>query len=72
MFADELDKHLAIHSLYKYFKRAVTRIGVPAARFHDLRHTYAVAAIQEAMTLKPCRGIWDMPRPALRLTYTVM
>ena len=36
----------------KHFKRAAARIGRPDARFHDLRHTYAVTALQEGDSVK--------------------
>ena len=34
-------------TVYYQFKKVVARIGCPHARFHDLRHTYAVTALQE-------------------------
>lgn len=36
----------------KHFKRIAERIGRPDARFHDLRHTYAVTALQEGDDVK--------------------
>lgn len=36
----------------KHFKRIAERIGRPDARFHDLRHTYAVTALQEGDSVK--------------------
>ncbi len=36
----------------KHFKAVVKRIGRPDARFHDLRHTYAVTALQEGDSVK--------------------
>lgn len=36
----------------KRFKAAAARIGRPDARFHDLRHTYAVTALQEGDDVK--------------------
>ena len=52
MFTDELGHHLAIHTLYKDFKAVVASIGRPDARFHDLRHSYAVAAIRSGDDIK--------------------
>ena len=46
IFTNELGHHLTHSNVYKHFKRIVTEIGIPYARFHDLRHTYAVAALQ--------------------------
>lgn len=39
-------------TVLKRFKAVVSRIGRPDARFHDLRHTYAVTALQEGDDLK--------------------
>ena len=36
----------------KRFKAVASRIGRPDARFHDLRHTYAVTALQEGDSVK--------------------
>ena len=43
VFTDELGRHLMHHTIYHNFKRVVSSIGCPSARFHDLRHSYAVA-----------------------------
>ena len=39
-------------TLYKNFKKVATTIGRPDARFHDLRHTYAVTSLQEGDDIK--------------------
>ena len=46
----------AIHTVYKDFKKAVAAIGRPDARFHDLRHSYAVAAIRAGDDIKTVQG----------------
>lgn len=46
VFTNELGRHLVHNTVYKNFKRIVSELGLPETRFHDLRHTYAVAAIQ--------------------------
>lgn len=46
VFTNALGRHLSAQTVYLHFKRIVTTIGLPAARFHDLRHSYAVAALQ--------------------------
>lgn len=38
------------------YKRVVESIGLPNARFHDLRHSYAVAAIQAGDDIKTVQG----------------
>lgn len=47
VFTDRMGKHLSNSSVERDFKKAVTAIGCPNTRFHDLRHTYAVTALQE-------------------------
>lgn len=56
VFTDELGHHLKSWTVYRTFKRAVTAIGRPDARFHDLRHSYAVAAIRSRDDLKTVQG----------------
>ncbi|MCC8074642.1 MAG: site-specific integrase [Clostridiales bacterium] len=56
VFTNELGGHLAISTVYKEFKRAATSIGRPDARFHDLRHSYAVAAIRSGDDIKTVQG----------------
>lgn len=52
VFTNELGHHLAIHTVYKDFKQIAASIGCPDARFHDLRHSYAVAAIRSGDDIK--------------------
>ncbi len=56
VFTNELGGHLAIHTVYKEFKRVAASIGRPDARFHDLRHSYAVAAIRSGDDIKTVQG----------------
>jgi len=37
--------HYTVAAVYSSFKRTVRRIGYPALRVHDLRHTYAVLSL---------------------------
>lgn len=48
----ETGGHLAFGTVYKNYKRIVKSIGIPEARVHDLRHTYAVIALQEGDSIK--------------------
>jgi integrase len=32
--------------VYSHFKKIASNIGMPGLRFHDLRHSYAVNALQ--------------------------
>lgn len=52
VFTDELGQHLKPQNVYREFKRIVTAMGCPGTRFHDLRHSYAVAAIRSGDDIK--------------------
>lgn len=52
VFTDELGQHLKPQNVYREFKRIVASIGCPSTRFHDLRHSYAVAAIRSGDDIK--------------------
>ena len=52
VFTNELGGHLLHQTVYKNFKRIMTKIGKPDTRFHDLRHTYAVASIEAGDDIK--------------------
>lgn len=52
VFTDELGCHLSPQNVYREFKRIVASIGTPSTRFHDLRHSYAVAAIRSGDDIK--------------------
>ena len=56
VFTNELGHHLARCTLVNAFKAVVTSIGRPDARFHDLRHSYAVAAIRSGDDIKTVQG----------------
>lgn len=46
VFTNETGGRLSYRTAYDCFNRIVAQIGAPTARFHDLRHTYAVNAIR--------------------------
>ena len=52
VFTNTTGRYLAIVTVYKRFKKMVSEIGIPQARFHDLRHTYATLALQEGDDIK--------------------
>ena len=47
VFTNEEGHFVYPQTVYKKFKQIAAQIGRPDARFHDLRHTYAVTALQE-------------------------
>lgn len=56
VFTDERGHHLNGETIYKNFKRIAEKLGIPSARLHDLRHTYAVAAIRSGDDIKTIQG----------------
>ena len=56
VFTDEIGRPLTKSAVYRAFKRLVAEIGRPDARFHDLRHSYAVAAIRAGDDIKTIQG----------------
>ena len=52
IFSNQTGGFLSYRTVYDCFKRIMDRIGSPATRFHDLRHTYAVMAIKSGDDIK--------------------
>lgn len=52
VFSNQVGGFLSYRTVYDCFKRVVAQIGVPTARFHDLRHTYAVISIKQGDDVK--------------------
>ena len=52
VFTQEDGGYIPPQSALKHFKKIAERIGRPDARFHDLRHTYAVTSLQEGDDVK--------------------
>ena len=52
VFTDALGTHLTKPTVYRAYKKVVSAIGRPDARFHDMRHSYAVAAIRSGDDIK--------------------
>lgn len=52
VFTNSIGGHLTQPTVYSSYKRVVAAIGRPDARFHDLRHSYAVAAIRSGDDIK--------------------
>ena len=47
-----MGEHLKHITVYKNFKSIVKQFGLDSARFHDLRHSYAVIALQSGEDIK--------------------
>lgn len=56
VFTDELGQHITKSAVYRAFKKLAASIGRPDARFHDMRHSYAVAAIRSGDDIKTVQG----------------
>ena len=52
VFTNELGKNLCAQTVYLHFKKLAAAAGFPEARFHDLRHSYAVAALRSGDDIK--------------------
>ena len=52
VFTDELGEHLKHRTIQNHFKAIVAGMGCPNVRFHDLRHSYAVIALQSGDSVK--------------------
>lgn len=52
VFTDAIGKNLVHRTVVKHFKKLAQQIGAPDARFHDLRHTYAITALQAGDDIK--------------------
>ena len=56
VFTDALGRHLTKPTVYRHYKKLVAAIGRPDACYHDLRHSYAVAAISSGIDIKTVQG----------------
>lgn len=52
VFTNELGGHHIPQTVDRHYKQLVTAIGRPDARFHDLRHSYAVASLRSGDDIK--------------------
>ena len=52
VFTNEVGNHVSPHTLCHQYKRLVESIGRPDARFHDLRHSFAVASLRAGDDIK--------------------
>lgn len=52
VFTNELGHNLSAQTVYLNFKQLIKEAGYPDTRFHDLRHSYAVIALQSGDDIK--------------------
>lgn len=52
VFTNEIGHHLSAQTVYLHFKSLAKEAGCPDRRFHDLRHSYAVACLQNGDDIK--------------------
>lgn len=52
VFTNKLGRHLSPNTVYNNYKRLVASIGLPEARLHDLRHTYATISLHAGDDIK--------------------
>ncbi len=55
VFTTDLGGHLGIATIWREYKKLVDQAGAPSARIHDLRHTFAVNALQNGDDVKTVR-----------------
>lgn len=56
VFTNETGGYLSYRTVYDCFKRIVSKMGTPSTRFHDLRHTFAVASLRAGDDIKTVQG----------------
>ena len=52
VFTDEIGRRVTPQAAYRAFKLVVTELGFETARFHDLRHSFAVASLRSGDDVK--------------------
>ena len=56
VFTHPSGDYLNPNTVYNHFKEIMKKIGYPDVRFHDMRHSYAVAALQAGDDVKTVQG----------------
>ena len=52
VFTDEIGRRITPQAAYRAFKLVVTELGFETTRFHDLRHSFAVASLKSGDDVK--------------------
>lgn len=69
VFRNDSGGPLSYRTVYDCFKRIVSNIGIPYTRFHDLRHTYALVALQSGDGIKTLQENLGHATAAFTLDY---
>lgn len=67
VFTNEIGAHYAHVSVSTAYKKIARSLGLNESRFHDLRHTYAVAALQSGDVVKTVQENLGHHSPAFTL-----
>ena len=67
VYSMPLGSHLIPQTVVRHYKKCVSSIGRPDARFHDLRHSYAVAAIRSGDDPKELQNALGHHSPSFSL-----
>lgn len=52
VFTNEMGHHVSPNTVYHNYKRIVASIGLPEARLHDLRHSFATEMLHSGASIK--------------------
>ncbi len=52
VFTNALGEHLCHFTVYKKYKEVVQKLNIPDRRFHDLRHSFALASLENGDDIK--------------------
>ena len=72
VFTDEIGRRITPQAAYRAFKLVVTELGFETARFHDLRHSFAVASLRSGDDVKTVQENLGMQPLLLPWMCTVM
>ena len=67
VFTNELGEHMKRQTVYMQYKRVMASIGLPSMRFHDMRHSYATAALRSGDDIKTVQENLGHHTPAFTL-----
>ena len=72
VFTTSLGEHISFITVSKHCRSIMKSIGAEDVRFHDLRHSYAVSALQSGVDIKTISETLGHVTVAFTLEFTVM